>query len=126
MDKKPYDFIPYQYGCYSFTANYDLGALVIKGVITEEKLSNGATWKFSSSESYFASLKQEDKQRITSTISQFSDYTNDELIKHTYIKYPYWAINSIIAERLVSTHELAKIKSQKRQIDSEVLFTIGY
>lgn len=126
MDKKLYDFVPYQFGCYSFTANYDLGALEIKGLVTEEKLSNSALWNFSSKDSYYSTLKPDDKQRIVSVISQFEDYSNDELIKHTYLTYPFWAINSTIAQRLVSKSELVKINSQKRKIKSRELFTIGY
>ena len=126
MDKKPYDFVPYQYGCYSFTANYDLGALIKHGLIREENVQNGSNWKYIGDHSYYQELKQDDKQRLKSVINQFGNYSNEKLIKHTYVEYPYWAINSTIAERILSPSELAKVNAQRKQIASEVLFTIGY
>jgi len=35
--KAVYDFIPYRYGCYSYSANADLTAMANKGILSETK-----------------------------------------------------------------------------------------
>ena len=37
--KAEYDFIPYKFGCYSYSANADMTAMVTKGVLTEDEKS---------------------------------------------------------------------------------------
>jgi uncharacterized protein YwgA len=37
--KAEYDFIPYKYGCYSYSANADLTTMVKKGILTETESS---------------------------------------------------------------------------------------
>ena len=37
--KPEYNFVPYHYGCYSFSANADLTAMVKHGLIDEDKSS---------------------------------------------------------------------------------------
>jgi len=56
--KPAYDFIPYKYGCYSYSANADLTAMVKKGILSE------STSHFKSNETinYFNTLKAEDKK----------------------------------------------------------------
>lgn len=35
QDNRTYEFIPYKFGCYSFTANADLTVMAKKGLLTE-------------------------------------------------------------------------------------------
>jgi len=35
--KADYDFIPYRYGCYSYSANADMTAMVTRGFLTEDE-----------------------------------------------------------------------------------------
>ncbi|GAB6013273.1 DUF488 domain-containing protein, partial [Viscerimonas tarda] len=46
--------------------------------------------------------------------------------EHLLINYPYYAIKSSIANKILTTEEYEKVKSQVREISEPVLFTIGY
>ena len=35
--KAEYDFVPYRFGCYSYSANADMTAMVRKGILSETK-----------------------------------------------------------------------------------------
>lgn len=126
--KKSFDFVPYKYGCYSFQANNDLRILLnqklIKQEINEESKAN--IIEFNAAESYFDMLKKDDRENILRLQKSFGDFTQNELIKFTYINYPYFAINSKILNRLLSEEEIIKIETQKRIFDEKFLFTIGY
>lgn len=36
--KSEYEFIPYRFGCYSFSANADMTAMVTRGFLTEDEM----------------------------------------------------------------------------------------
>jgi uncharacterized protein (DUF488 family) len=80
QSKPEYDFIPYLYGCYSYSVNADLTTMVKKGM----------------------------------------------LMKHTYINFPYWAINSVKAKELLNDVQFEKVLNSKPKIKETILFTIGY
>lgn len=128
QEKKVYDFVPYIFGCYSFTANNDLRILANYGYIAE-KIGEDRTkhcWQIITNTSYMSQLSSEDRMRISHVVKQFGDYSTDALIRYTYTKYPFWAINSSIAKDLLSQDELNTIERQKRSSSSSQLFTIGY
>jgi uncharacterized protein (DUF488 family) len=126
QDKKTFDFVPYKYGCYSFSANQDLKTMIKYNLIKEEKDNNSSYWINISEESFFSQLKVEDKSAINSTLKEFDSYSNEELIRYTYNKYPFWAINSEIANRILNEDEFNKVINQKKTFKEQTLFTIGY
>lgn len=124
--KKSFDFVPYKYGSFSFQANQDLLTLSKKNVIIDNTRSRGSDWVLNSQESFFFTLKKEDQAAINQTKKEVAGFSQKELVRYTYIKYPYFAIKSQIAEELLSNEELEKIKAQKRCFDKPAFFTIGY
>jgi uncharacterized protein (DUF488 family) len=60
------------------------------------------------------------------TQCEIVEFSKKELIRYTYLKYPYFATKSQIAAELLSKNELFKVKEQKRQLDKLSFFTIGY
>jgi uncharacterized protein YwgA len=91
QSKPEYDFIPYKYGCYSYSANADLTAMVNKGMLRE------TTSHFTCNETtnYFNTLKAEDKKLMLYVNDQYGKMNADALMKHTYLNFPYTAINSV-------------------------------
>ncbi|MBD3638335.1 MAG: DUF488 family protein [Crocinitomicaceae bacterium] len=124
--KKAYDFVPYQFGCYSFTANQDMKTLGKYGIVAVTENSGQSTWLKLDNISYLNMLNKKDIEIIRKVSSQFNEYSNKELIKYTYRNYPFWAINSTIANELLNSDELSKIDDQKSQYDQPALLTIGY
>ena len=119
---KAYDFVPYKYGCFSFQAVADLSTLKKYSKITD----SDDCYRNISGEDYMGQLKPHDKSVILRVKNLYGNMTNDELVKSTYLSYPYYAINSTIAERILTPEQLAKVKQARPSKLKPVLFTIGY
>src|ERR1039458_2530298 len=52
--------------------------------------------------------------------------STDTLIKHTYLNYPFYAINSEVAEKILDKNELEKVNKARPNLNKTILFTIGY
>ena len=120
--KADYDFIPYYYGCYSFSANADLSAMVRKGILSE------TTSHFTKVDAtdYIKALKPVDRNLLQEIKLHYGSMTANALMKHTYLNFPYWAINSKKANELLSTKEFEKVNNSRPKSNKTVLFTIGY
>jgi uncharacterized protein (DUF488 family) len=124
--EKAFDFIPYKYGCYSLQANQDLMVLEKMGYIIREQNKNAISWKLISKDDFIGAIKKEDLSCLNNIFRTFSEYRTNDLIKHTYLNYPFWAINSTILNDLLNTEERSKVLQQKKQSNENTLFTIGY
>lgn len=120
--KADYDFIPYKYGCYSYSANADLTVMVRKGMLGE------TTTHFTSNETtdYLTTLKEADRKLMLDIKSLYGNKSANALMKHTYLHFPYWAINSIKAKEILSEDEYTKVVNSKPKNSKTILFTIGY
>jgi uncharacterized protein (DUF488 family) len=117
-----YDFIPYRYGCFSYQANQDVSTM-IKYTQIEEWNSQ---WKVVDKIDYIKELKMKDRILLVQFYNKFNLLRGDELIKYVYENYPYYAINSEIAGKLLDKNSYQKIKELKPSSDEITLFTIGY
>lgn len=121
-EERVYDFVPYQYGCFSFQANQDLASLAKQGYLE----INAQNIRLIKKEHYSAYLDLFEQKNIEVVKEKFGRMSQDELIRYTYANFPFYAIKSKIAKDLMSDEELARINAQKRHFDDPVLFTIGY
>lgn len=124
MKKKhpEYDFIPYKFGCYSYSANADMNAMVKRGVLSE---TEDLYVKLNETE-YYKELKQEDQKLLQEVISDYGEMSSSALIKHTYINFPFYAIRSTIAHDVLPEKLYERVEEAKPQYHQSVLFTIGY
>lgn len=123
---KAFDFIPYKYGCYSLQANQDLMVLEKMGYVLREQKKNAISWKLVSTDDFIGAIKKEDASCLNNVFRSFSEYRTNDLIKHTYVNYPFWAINSTILNDVLNEEERTTVLLQKKQSDEKTLFTIGY
>jgi uncharacterized protein (DUF488 family) len=127
QNEKSFDFVPYKFGSFSFQANQDLNTLAKKGLILDQNTDkNTSVWALVNDNNYFQSLRKEDQAAIKQTFSEVEGLSQRELVKYTYQKYPFFAINSQIAEELLSPEELGKVTAQRRTTQDLAFFTIGY
>ncbi|WP_252736949.1 DUF488 domain-containing protein [Zobellia galactanivorans] len=75
---------------------------------------------------YLNTLKTKDRQLLTETIERYGEMGNETLIKHTYINFPYYAINSIIAQRVLNDEYYKKVLNSIPNQNKKSVFTIGY
>lgn len=123
---KSFDFIPFRYGCFSFQANQDLSTMEKYGYLEITEQQNGRYVKLKQNGQYLSLLRSDDRQRLLNVKDEFGSMSQTDLIRYTYQKYPYYAINSTIAQELLSEGELAAVEKQKRKFTAPQLFSIGY
>lgn len=121
-EKAEFDFIPYKFGCYSYSANADLTVMAQRGMLTE----TNSHFRSNEKVDYLKTLKETDRKLIVEIKNLYGKMNSDALMKHTYINYPYYAINSVKAESLLTKDELEKVNRSKPKSNKTVLFTIGY
>ena len=121
-ERKTYDFVPYKYGCFSFQANSDLSTLKKYGIVSETSKS----WKKEDEVSYLNELTKEDKKIINDFRIIYANKSSDDLIKLTYKRYPYFAINSTIAKDYLDETEFENLNNYRSFEEETILFTIGY
>ncbi|MEL7608820.1 MAG: DUF488 domain-containing protein [Bacillota bacterium] len=106
-----YEFIPYKFGSYSFQLAEDVDILCRDSYLSNEGTRIRAIGDYKS-ENLFSITTERGK----------------DLIRKAYREYPYYAINSKIADRLFNDDEAQKYKNERLRYaqTSQVLFTIGY
>lgn len=120
--KAEYAFIPYKFGCYSYSANADMTAMVTRGFLIEDEkhfIKNDPT-------DYLKQLKPADLKLLQEVKGMYGIMSANALMKHTYINFPFYAINSEVAGKVLSEAELEKVSKAKPISNRTVLFTIGY
>lgn len=123
LQSKPvYQFVPYKYGCFSFQANADLSALAKYGQVGEEE----NYWLKTDKTEYTKELRETDRMALRSIKTTYAGKSRDELIRTTYIKFPYYALNSTIVHEVLTETEYRNLKHLRHSHDNTVLFTIGY
>lgn len=122
QQKPSYEFIPYKYGCYSYSANADLTAMVKRGFLSETR----SHFQNIDETDYFKTLKDQDKKLLLETKSLYGNMNADALMKHTYLNFPYWATKSLKAESILTETQFKRIEESKPKSNKTTLFTIGY
>ncbi len=122
QSKAEYDFIPYKFGCYSYSANADMTAMVSRGFLTEDE----KTFAKKDPTDYLKQLKPADLKLLQEVKTNYGKMSANALMKHTYINFPFYAIKSEVAENILSEDELEKVAKAKPKSNKTVLFTIGY
>jgi uncharacterized protein (DUF488 family) len=120
--KPEYEFVPYLYGCYSFSAIADLGAMVRNGNIAEGKNHYESIEKIK----YTSSLTPQDQEILKEIKHTYSKLSANALMKHTYLNYSYYAINSLKAKSILNPEEYSRVVASRPVNDTTTLFTIGY
>jgi len=122
QDKAVYDFIPYKFGCFSFSSNADLTAMVKKGIISEDE----KYFAIKDETDYFRLLKLPDQKLLREVRATYGKMSATVLMRHTYIHFPFYAINSEAAANILNPEELQKVIKSKPKYKETLLFTIGY
>lgn len=121
-DEKSYHFVPYKFGCFSFQAYDDKRKLISKGLLKDSK-----NWVLESGhQKYKDMLAYEDNKRLWQVKKDYGALKGDELVKHVYRQYPYFAINSSIAKRVLSKSEFRRVEEIRPKNHGTILYTLGY
>jgi hypothetical protein len=117
-----YDFIPYHYGSFSHSAQADLKTMVEKGLLSEDP----GGYQKKDRTNYLSRLKEEDKVLVNQAYPLYHKLDADALMTYTYTHFPYYAINSKTAPRLLDKSQLENVHSARPVLTNNTLYTIGY
>ncbi|WP_158857884.1 DUF488 domain-containing protein [Lunatibacter salilacus] len=117
-----YDFIPYKFGCYSYSAKADMNTRAKKGFLSETENKYGK----SDLVSYFQKLKPADAKLLQEIVSDYGQMGSNALIKHTYLNFPFYAIRSTIAKDVLPGKLYDRVENAMPKDEETTLFTIGY
>ena len=124
MGLSHYDFVPWDYGGYSFQCADDLNLLEKRGwikrqdnkLILNQKIDN-EHW----------AIESEERKLVRRWISQYP-WRGEELVAQTYRVHPYYALHSKMKERLLNAEDLARVNNSVDAVKNGevILFTLGY
>lgn len=117
-----FEFVPYKYGCFSFSLNADLSAMVRNGQLAED----ADHYRKVDGLDYLAQIKAEDRKSLSIIATVYGKSSSNELMRFTYLKFPFYAINSVKAPELLTEDEYQKVRSVRPRSEDTILFTIGY
>ena len=124
-DSRVYHFVPYKYGCFSFNANHDLVVLEKEGYIsvTDNEISLA-----SPGQSFVYELNLFDRSLLQRVYDLYGNFSDDDFINYTYQHFPYFAINSEIAHKHLTSEQMEeeRQKDHRKSYSNHTLFTIGY
>jgi uncharacterized protein (DUF488 family) len=122
QQSKSYEFVPFRYGCFSFQSYADRRKLVDLGAISPDS----DHWQLANDSDYAGMLAAGEREKLLLFRDKYADITGDALIREVYTRFPYYAIRSEIANRLLSADELALVDKQRPRQCASRFFTIGY
>lgn len=114
-----FEFIPYRFGCFSFQSYADKRRLVEIGA-----LDDGDDWHLRKDFAWRQEFVEADMFRRFHEC--YAGLKGDRLVQDIYRRYPYYAIRSEIADRLMDRQEISAIAANRPSASEACLFTIGY
>lgn len=117
-----YDFVPYKFGCYSYSAKADMDAMVKREMISETE----NLYCKKDKTNYTVTIKPKDKELLENVVADYGKMSNSSLIKHTYLNFPFYAIHSTIVKDVMPGKLYERVENAIPKDNEITLFTIGY
>lgn len=117
-----YDFVPYRFGCFSFTSYADKRRLV-----EQELIEDGETWKLTEKGKRVARAGGKSPLPMARFAKQYKNLRGNALVADVYQRYPYFATRSEIMEKILSKKEdRVRVEAARPAKQSPGLVTVGY
>jgi len=124
MEEEPaYEFVPYKFGGFSFTSYADKRRLIEKGLLADEDRS----WKLTPA-GKMVTVSEAMRKQMNEFAKRYANLRGDALVAEQYSRYPYYAIRSEIADRVLAGNEAAlkAIIAARPTTTQPGICTIGY
>lgn len=123
-EKEPsYDFIPYQFGGFSFSSYADKRRLIERGLLADDENS----WTLTEAGRRAILPARALRERVKRFALRYETLRGDALIADQYLRYPYYATRSKIVDRvLTSTEDRARVQAAQPVARDPGVVTIGY
>jgi hypothetical protein len=113
-----FEFVPYRFGSFSFQSYADKRRLVEIGA-----LANSDDWQLQKGFSIDGLF---DGATFNRCYTKYSHLKGTKLLQDVYRRYPYYAINSERAAKIMSDQEVSAITAARPATAAACFFTIGY
>jgi uncharacterized protein (DUF488 family) len=122
-DEPTYEFVPYRYGGFSFTSYADKRKLIEKGLLEDED----QVWKLTPA-GMSISTEVPLHKKMHEFAEKYEGLRGNELVAESYRRYPYYAIHSEIADRVLAGDKksLKAVDEARPSRNRPALCTIGY
>jgi uncharacterized protein (DUF488 family) len=122
MSDRPYDFVPYKYGAFSFTSYADRRKLIERGLLVDDEHH----WRLT--DEGLDAIGGTSDMQVAAFVRQHGSQRGDALVAETYRRFPYYATRSEIAERVLCRDQdaLRRIEAARPKAPARALHTIGY
>lgn len=122
-EKPPYEFVPYKFGGFSFTSYADKRKLIERELLVD----NDRAWKLTPA-SEDVVVAETLRSRIHRFAKRYKGLRGDALVADVYRRYPYYAIRSEIAGKLLAGDDTAlkAIEEARPAMSQPGQCTIGY
>lgn len=122
QEKPVYEFIPYHYGSYSFTVQWDINALCDRALLQEDEYTITLLEK----RDYLQGLHPRDAQTMHALWSKYRKTSRNELLQELYEQYPYYATRSKLLNEVLGKEAQQRVEQYRHVEQRTVLFTVGY
>lgn len=118
-----YEFVPYKYGGFSFTSYADKRRLIERGLLADEERQ----WKLTPSGKAAAVIEPMARVKMDRFARSRADLRGDALVAEQYRRYPYFATQSEIVQKVLPAVEDRRRVEQARPVCRGAgVVTIGY
>lgn len=120
----PYEFVPYRFGCFSFTSYADKRKLIASGILVDDT----RRWILTESGHQAARANGALTLSASRTAARYRGLRGERLVAETYRLEPYYAARSEMAERLSASDPGLReaIRAAKPKCGKPGICTIGY
>jgi len=113
-----FEFVPYRFGSFSFQSYADKRRLVELGALADTD-----DWQLQED---FSTEGLFDAAVFNRCYAKYSELKGTKLLQDVYRRYPYYAINSERATKIMSAKEVSAITAARPAAAAACFFTIGY
>ncbi len=113
-----FEFVPYRFGSFSFQSHADKCRLVEMGA-----LADAEDWQLQEG---FSTIGVFDEAAFNRCYAKYSHLSGTKLLQDVYRRYPYYAIKSERAAKIMNDQEISAINSARPAATAACFFTIGY
>jgi len=119
-----FDFVPYQYGAFSFTSYADRRKLIQRGYLTDDE----SAWAITGAGRLAIRKATAVRSRASSFAENAPVQRGESLIAITYMEHPFFACRSGILDKILSdnTQALARVEAAKPPQGPPGITTLGY
>ena len=118
-----YEFVPYKFGCFSFSSYADKRRLIERGLLEDD----AEQWKLTASGREAARTRAVDPMKAARFSKDRATLRGNALVAEVYRTHPYYAIRSEIADKVLKTaEERDRVAKERPARAAAGLLTIGY